>query len=41
MFSGGEKNFYFCFFIGSDITATLAEKHTILPVSIKPYATGA
>jgi hypothetical protein len=40
MFSGGEKNFYFYLFIGGDIIATLAEKHAILSISIKPYAAG-
>jgi len=41
MFSGGEKNSFFCFFvIGNSIIATLTEKIAILLVPIKLYAIG-
>jgi hypothetical protein len=38
MFSGGEKNSFFCFVIGYEIIATLAEKIAILLEFIKSYA---
>jgi len=41
MFSGGEKNSFFCLFIGNGIIATLAEKGAILPALIKFYAVSA
>jgi hypothetical protein len=40
MFSGGEKNSFFCFVIGNGISATLVEKIAILPVPIMFYAVG-
>ncbi len=41
MFSGGEKNSFFCFVIGNGTIATLAEKIVMLLVPIKFYAVSA